>query len=37
MDPLAICFGGNNRSREGWKAPEYELNPENLTQASDVS
>lgn len=23
-------------SREGWKAPEYELNPENLTQASDV-
>lgn len=25
------------RAREGWKAPEYELNPESLTVAADVN
>lgn len=24
------------RAREGWKAPEYELKPEDLSPASDV-
>ena len=30
-------FAHTLRARDGWKAPEYELNPENLSQASDVN